>query len=245
LVIGAHPDDEILIAGGTLAACAAAGLPTAVVCLTRGEQGPIADPALATRATLGAVRLRELRAACAELDVSYVKCYQRQDGNLRWSDRNGIARQLAALVSSLRPDAVVTFGEDGLYYHPDHIAAYDIALRALRRLSEPPALYRSVWPKSLSDELGGELRRRGLSADLWDLEPEDFGTEDVASSFALDVRRFIAQKMSALRAHRTQLSSQHAFAALDWELAERFLGTEWFAPVRGEARRLWETLANA
>jgi N-acetyl-1-D-myo-inositol-2-amino-2-deoxy-alpha-D-glucopyranoside deacetylase len=186
-----------------------------------------------------------LRAACAELGVSYVKCYRRQDGNLRWSDRTGIARQLAALFSSLRPDAAVTFGEDGLYYHPDHIAAYDITLRALRRLPKPPALYRSVWPKELSYELGRELRRRGLSDDLWDLEPEDFGTEDIASSFALDVRRFIAQKLNALRAHRTQLSEQHAFATLDLELAERFLGIEWFAPVQGEAEWLWNALAHA
>ena len=44
LVVAAHPDDEVLIAGGTLAACAEAGHPTAVVCLTRGEQGPISDP---------------------------------------------------------------------------------------------------------------------------------------------------------------------------------------------------------
>jgi N-acetyl-1-D-myo-inositol-2-amino-2-deoxy-alpha-D-glucopyranoside deacetylase len=244
LVIGAHPDDEVLIAGGTLAACAAAGLSTAVVCLTRGEDGPIADPALATRETLGEVRLAELRAACAQLGVSFVKCYRRHDGSLPWSDRNAIARQLAAVVSSRRPDVVVTFGEDGLYYHPDHIATYQVTLRALSRLPEPPALLRSVWPKSVTHELGRELRRRGLSDDLWELAPEDFGTEDVGSSFAIDVRPFVDRKLSALRAHRTQLSKDHAFSALDFELAERFLGTEWFAPVQGEATWLLDALGG-
>jgi LmbE family N-acetylglucosaminyl deacetylase len=67
LVVTSHPDDEVLIAGGTLALCAAAGIETAVVCLTRGEQGPISEPSLATRGELATVRTRELGAACAEL----------------------------------------------------------------------------------------------------------------------------------------------------------------------------------
>jgi N-acetyl-1-D-myo-inositol-2-amino-2-deoxy-alpha-D-glucopyranoside deacetylase len=233
LVVTAHPDDEVLIAGGTLAACAEAGVFTAVVCLTRGEQGPIADPVLATRETLGEVRERELRSACAELSVGWVKCYRRPDGELRWSNLSAIARQLAAVFDTRRPDAVVTFGEDGLYYHPDHIAAGDLVCRAAARLTHPPALYRAVWPKPLMRELGAELRARGLSDDLWDLEPEDFGTDDLDGSFAVDVRRFAGQKLRALRAHRTQVSDGNALMALDAELAERFLGTEWFAPILG------------
>ena len=104
LVITAHPDDEVLIAGGTLAARAAAGEPTGVVCLTRGEQGPISDPALATREALGDVRLEELRAACARLGSELVRCYRRQDGNLSWSDGSAIVRQLAGAVTQRRPD---------------------------------------------------------------------------------------------------------------------------------------------
>jgi LmbE family N-acetylglucosaminyl deacetylase len=246
LVVTAHPDDEVLLAGGTLAAAAAANIPTGVVCLTRGEQGPIADPALATRATLGAVRVSELRSACDELGVRWVKCYRRQDGALRWSDYSGIARQLAALIEGRRPDAVITFGEDGLYYHPDHIATHDVTRRAIARLADPPELYRSVWPKPLMLELGGELRRRGLSDDLWDLEPEDFGTEDLDGSFAIDVRRFADRKLRALRAHRTQVPDSHAFMAFDPELVERFLGTEWFAPITASSDHgFLEALAGA
>ena len=185
LVVTAHPDDEVLIAGGTLAACAEAGHPTAVVCLTRGDQGPISDPALATPETLGRVRAAELEAACAELGVDWVKCYRRQDGNLLWSSRAGIVGQLERILRLRQPDAVVTFGEDGLYYHPDHIATYEFTLQAVQRLSDPPALYRSVWPKELMLSLGRELRRRGLSDDLWELEPEDFGTDDLNGSFAI------------------------------------------------------------
>jgi LmbE family N-acetylglucosaminyl deacetylase len=231
LVIGAHPDDEVLLAGGTLAACAAAGTPTGVVCLTRGEKGSIADPALATRQTLGDVRLQELRASCAELGVDYVKCWRRDDGNLKWSNRSAIIRQLAKLVEAHRPDAVITFGEDGLYYHPDHVAVHELTVRAVDRLGDPPALYRSVWPKALMRELERELRRRSLSSDLWELEPEEFGTDDVSGSFAIDVSPFVERKVLALMAHRTQMPDSNAFVVLPRRLLDRFLGTEWFAPI--------------
>jgi LmbE family N-acetylglucosaminyl deacetylase len=244
LVIGAHPDDEVLLAGGTLAACAAAGLQTGVVCLTRGELGPIADPGLATRETLAAVRLAELRASCAELGTSLVKCWRRQDGSLRWSDRSGIVRQLADLLSARRPEAVITFGEDGLYYHPDHIATYELVRGAVGRLPNPPALYRSVWPKAMMGSFGAELRRRGLSDDLWELRPEDFGTEDLDGSFAIDVRPFMQSKLAALRAHRTQVPEHHALAAIERGLAEQFLGTEWFAPINGASDWLPRTLGR-
>jgi N-acetyl-1-D-myo-inositol-2-amino-2-deoxy-alpha-D-glucopyranoside deacetylase len=232
-VIGAHPDDEVLLAGGTLAACAAAGRRTGVLCLTRGERGPIADPALATRKTLGRVRVEELRTSCAQLGVSYVKCWQRADGNLQWSNRSAIVRQIAALLDARRPEAVITFGEDGLYYHPDHLAVHELAVRAIHRLPDPPALYRSVWPKPLMGKLGRELRRREVPLDFWALEPEDFGTEDTSDSFAIDVTSFLDRKVGALMAHRTQVPDNHVFASLDRKLLHRFLGTEWFAPIRG------------
>jgi N-acetyl-1-D-myo-inositol-2-amino-2-deoxy-alpha-D-glucopyranoside deacetylase len=233
LVIAAHPDDEVLLAGGTLAACAAAGIDAGVVCLTRGELGPIANPQLATRQTLGDVRLGELRASCGELGATLVKCWRRPDGHLGWSGRSGIVRQLAHLLVARRPDAVITFGKDGLYYHPDHIATYELVRRAVERVPDPPALYRSVWPKSVMASLGTELRRRGLSDDLWEMAPEDFGTDDLDRSFAIDVRAFVEHKLAALRAHRTQVPDHHALAAIDQRLAERFLGTEWFAPLSG------------
>jgi LmbE family N-acetylglucosaminyl deacetylase len=245
LVITAHPDDEVLIAGGTLAACAEAGVETGVVCLTRGEHGPISDRKLATRKTLAAVRLGELQAACDELGVSFVKCYRRGDGNLPASDGGQIVRQLQRVIESKRPDAVITFGEDGMYWHPDHIATYEFVRRAVGRIGARPELYRSVWPEEMMIELVAELRRRGLATDLWDMPAEDFGTDDIDGSFALDVRRFVGAKLRALYAHRTQIPDDHALAAIDDDLAERFLGVERFAPLLGEGRWLREQIADA
>lgn len=247
LVVTAHPDDEVLIAGGTLAACATAGVPTAVVCLTRGEDGPIADPGLATRENLADVRAAELAAACTELGVEWVKCYRRQDGNLCWSDRAAIVRQLTRIIHELRPNAVITFGEDGLYYHPDHIAVYEFTLRAVAKVPHPPALYRSVWPSELMADLVYELDALGLPADLWDIEPEQFGVakEDRTGEIVLDVRTHAARKLGALRCHRTQLGPGHAFAALPDELFARFLGIERFVPVRTGADDGWLVKAVA
>lgn len=245
LVVTSHPDDEVLIAGGTLAACADRGLPTAVVCLTRGENGPIADPALATRETLAAVRLDELRAACAELGVQWVKCYRRQDGNLAWCDGAAVVRQLLGVIERLQPAAVITFGEDGLYYHPDHIATFRLTRRAIARAGKPPALYRSVWPPELMAELVEEMARRGLPAGLWDMAPEEFGAEELEGAFSLDLRVHAPRKLRALRCHRTQLGPGHAFSALPDDLAERFLGTELFALAGGDGDPLPEALEPA
>ena len=152
---------------------------------------------------------------------------------MRWADRSAIVRQLVGVFHAHRPKAVISFGEDGLYHHPDHIATYELVRRAVKRVPDPPALYRSVWPRAMMGSLGAELRRRGLSDDLWELAPEDFGTDDLDGSFAIDVRPFVQCKLAALRAHRTQVPDHHALAGIDQGLAERFLGTEWFAPLGG------------
>jgi N-acetyl-1-D-myo-inositol-2-amino-2-deoxy-alpha-D-glucopyranoside deacetylase len=230
VVVTAHPDDEALIAGGTLAACAAAGADTAVVCLTRGEEGPIADPALATRETLAKVREQELRASCAELGVKRLRCYRRADAHLAWSDGAAIARQLAGVLDELRPDAVITFWEDGLYWHPDHIATLDYTRRALDRLAVRPRLYCATWPDRLVADLAAALADAGLPASMWDIEPAAFGSDEdeMLGAAAVDVRPFVGRKLRALRCHRTQLAPGHALATIPEEVAERFLGIEWF-----------------
>jgi N-acetyl-1-D-myo-inositol-2-amino-2-deoxy-alpha-D-glucopyranoside deacetylase len=162
-----------------------------------------------------------------------LKCYRRQDGNLRWSDGGAIVRQLEQLMRAWRPAAVITFGEDGLYYHPDHIATYKFTRRAVDRLADPPLLYRSIWPRALTGELVSELIRLGMPTDLWNIEPETFGVDDDARAdeIELDVSPFARRKLCALRCHRTQLGPRHAFTALPEELVERYLGIERFAPV--------------
>lgn len=238
VAVVAHPDDESLIAGGTLALAARAGVSTGVVSMTAGEHGPIADPTLGARERLGEVRAGELTRAAAVLSLDWVTCLSYPDGELPWVDHEAAAAELAARLAPRGPDAVLTFGEDGLYGHPDHTAAAEIAARAAQRLTGPVEIYEAAWPRGLLTRLAAAAAQRGLSNGLWGIEPEAFGSERPAN-LIIDVRAVLAEKLAALRCHRTQLAGDHLLAALPFDLAERFLGSEpWRGPSGGRLREL-------
>jgi LmbE family N-acetylglucosaminyl deacetylase len=122
LAVFAHPDDECFCAGGTLARYVAAGAELLVVSATRGDAGQIHDARAATRRTLGAVRERELQQACRQLGVQQAMCLDYGDGTLSSLDQGLLERDIVGIIRAFRPDVVITFGEDGAYGHPDHIA---------------------------------------------------------------------------------------------------------------------------
>lgn len=130
LGVFAHPDDEAFAAGGTLAKYAAQGAEAMVYSATRGQAGQIRDASAATRHTLGAVREQELRRACAILGVRQVRCDDYLDGALGDTAVDVLAGAVAAIIRDFRPDAVITFGEDGAYGHPDHVTISAATTRA-------------------------------------------------------------------------------------------------------------------
>lgn len=151
LGVFAHPDDEVFCVGGSLAKYAAAGSEAMVVSATRGEAGQIRDAEVATRRTLGTVREQELRAACAALGVRQVRCLDYLDGNLEEAERGELVTAVAEIINEFRPDVVVTFGPDGAYGHPDHIAISDATTEAFDAVLEAGSsrrLYHSHFPRS-------------------------------------------------------------------------------------------------
>ncbi|MGE3579347.1 MAG: PIG-L deacetylase family protein, partial [Vicinamibacterales bacterium] len=139
LAVFAHPDDESITCGGLLAACSAGGARVALLCLTRGEAGPGAGK---TAVPLGRVRTEELAAAAGTLGIADVALLDHPDGMLPWTDASTIERDIREAMTRLRPDVVVTFGADGLYWHPDHIAVHERVTAAVRSLGDAaPALY--------------------------------------------------------------------------------------------------------
>jgi LmbE family N-acetylglucosaminyl deacetylase len=122
LAVFAHPDDETICAGGTLAKYASAGAEVRVVSLTKGGAGQIRDAGAATRATLTAAREREFHAAGKELGLTETRCLDYQDGELPHLDRQVLVELASRLLAELDPDVVITFGPDGFSGHPDHVA---------------------------------------------------------------------------------------------------------------------------
>jgi len=168
LGVFAHPDDEVFCVGGTLAQWAAAGCETMIISATQGEAGQIQDAHTASRATLGAVRERELRAACARLGVQRVACLDYGDGALAEVDGATLAGHVATFIRDFQPDVVVTFGPDGGYGHPDHIAISTATTQACQLVAcedgWAPQLYYSAFPRQhglLCHRLAHWLTTRG------------------------------------------------------------------------------------
>ena len=130
LGVFAHPDDEVFVAGGTLAKYAARGAEAMVLSATRGQAGQIRDARAATRHTLGSVREQELRRACAILGVQHVVCHDYMDGGLQEADFDVLVGSVADAIRDFQPHVVITFGEDGAYGHPDHVTISAATRRA-------------------------------------------------------------------------------------------------------------------
>ena len=225
LGVFAHPDDESVLAGGVLVAAAAAGADVTVVCATRGESGPIAGGIDATPETLGEVREAELRAACAELGVGTVECLGLPDGSLE-DVAEQLASEVARLLATVRPDAVVTVGPEGLYWHQDHVAVHGAVATALVGARRRPGIYQLVWPHGWMSDLVAAMRGRGLAPNLWGLHPESWGSDPDANTVALDVRAHLDAKLHAIGCHASQLPPDHLFRIVPRDLAEAYLGRE-------------------
>jgi LmbE family N-acetylglucosaminyl deacetylase len=156
LGVFAHPDDEVFCAGGALARYTSQGAEAMVVSVTRGQSGQIRDARAATRRTIGEVREAELRRACTQLGVQHVRCLDYVDGTLAELAPEVLEREVTGLLREFQPHVVITWGSDGGYGHPDHIAIGAATTRACVRFDQPPRLYHSIFRRSdllLSDRL--------------------------------------------------------------------------------------------
>jgi LmbE family N-acetylglucosaminyl deacetylase len=233
LAVFAHPDDESLLAGGVLAACAAAGLRVAIVSMTRGERGPT-ETAGGDR-PLGEIRAGELRAAAHALGASAAECLDYPDGELPDVDEERASHALATVLERERPKAVLSFSEEGMYWHPDHLAVSRFLIAAIELLGkngEPIWVYGATWPEGHAGRLVSLARDRGLAADLWGIAPDAFGAPADSITTALDVRPFLPEKLAALHCYASQIGPSHLLSALPDDLAEQFLGREYFVRLR-------------
>jgi len=181
LAIFAHPDDETLCAGGTLAKYASTGADVRVVSLTRGGAGQIRDAGAATRATLAAAREREFHAAGKELGLTETRCLDYPDGELPHVDPQVLVELASRLLDELDPDVVITFGPAGFSGHPDHVAvgaAVSAACYA-RQSSSPVRLFHCHRPQSRM------LLRDRLAAWVVEMTTRFEGTNDFVHAMSV------------------------------------------------------------
>jgi LmbE family N-acetylglucosaminyl deacetylase len=232
LAVFAHPDDESLACGGTIARLSDAGVRVVLLCASRGRKGTISDPGLVGDADLGCVREQELREAARVLGVARVDILDHPDGDLYWANIPQFQAEIADAIVDCRADTVITFGEDGLYWHPDHIGVYERTLDAVLTLGDAaPSLYYVTMPKGIMREIVDAAAAKGWAAPSsgpWAIVPDAFGLLARPPSLVIDVSPWVPRKIAAVLCHRTQMGVDNPFARVDPAAARRLLGFEQF-----------------
>ena len=261
LLVHAHPDDESLWTGGTIARYAARGVEVTVVTCTLGEQGEIIPDNLAELAAdaadqLGGYRVGELRSACAALRVTDHRFLGAMG---RWRDsgmageaandhprafaRGSFDEQTEALrdvITEVKPQVVVSYDANGGYGHPDHIRAHEITMAAARGNSDVHRVFHTVQSRDATDsgvaalaDVPGVPFRLPKPGDLA-VVPDDVITT------VIDIADHLPAKLRALRAHATQISvwqddAGHGAFSLSNNLAHPVVAREHYVLAGGPA----------
>ncbi|MBW2145953.1 MAG: PIG-L family deacetylase [Deltaproteobacteria bacterium] len=217
LALFAHPDDEGII-GGTLAFSAAEGHPVTLICLTRGQAGKSSYPAITTPEALAHLRKKELQEACRILGVSDLRHWDYMDGRLDRADANEVVGRIVEVMREVRPEVVITFGPEGIYGHPDHLAAHRLVREAYYAAGDPRRypqhldaghyahqvrkLYYVAFPKSFFE--GPNPRRRSRTMEINGVTYYFHAIDDEEISTVVDVSAFTERKIDAYCAHQSQ-----------------------------------------
>lgn len=265
LLVHAHPDDESIETGATMARYAAQGAAVTLVTCTLGELGEIIPPGLAHLAAdqqdrLGEHRIGELAAACAALGVSD---HRFLGGAGRWRDSGMMglasndapgcfwradvgeaATELAEVIRDVRPQVLVTYDSNGFYGHPDHIQAHRVSVRAVAIAAtgrEPwrvAKFYATAMPRSaLAEAIRLGPGRPARFSEVASVADLPFGVADEEVTTGIDGSGYLAAKTAALRAHATQIAVEGPYYALSDRVGQRISGHEYYTLLGGRGAR--------
>jgi LmbE family N-acetylglucosaminyl deacetylase len=233
----AHPDDEVLLTGGTLARIAAEGHRVVIVVATAGEAGLT----VTGHHDLGDRRMAELRASADQLGCARVVCLGYADSGMTGPatdlgfstiDIDEAGHALAAILAEERADVLTTYDPVGGYGHRDHVHVHKVGARAAELAGTPVVLEATVDRAALQRALRlfGRLRRL----------PPDFSAEGFDTAYSapatlthkVDVRRYCRPKRAAMAAHVSQGDAADRTLALCLRLPGPIFrlafGREWF-----------------
>jgi LmbE family N-acetylglucosaminyl deacetylase len=236
----AHPDDEAIATGGTMARAAAAGHRVVLVTATGGECGEVAEGVLRPGESLAERRAQELAEAARILGVARTELLGYRDSGMVgtpanedpecfWrADLEEAAARLAAILVEERPDVLTIYDERGNYGHPDHIQVHRVGVRA-GELAGVPRVYEATVNRDEMARLLSEAKAQGLS-DLPDIEGVDFdmGLPESELTTRIDVSSLLEVKRAALMAHASQLPEGSFFRKMPPEAFAAAFGTEWY-----------------
>ena len=236
MAVLAHPDDESLGVGGTLAKYASEGIETFLLTATRGDAGRYRDhrPGDAQHPgpmALGNIREGELRAAASVLGVPDVALLDYRDQQL---DRANPQEVVAAIVQHLRrvqPNVVITFGPDGAYGHPDHIAICQFTTAAVVAAADPTIskLYYIAWPESAWAAYQSAFKK--LTSTVDGVERQVVPWPDWEITTAIDTRQFCQTVWRAISCHESQMAAYTRLQHLSPEHQEAIWGVQSFYRV--------------
>lgn len=260
MAVLAHPDDESLGVGGTLAKYAAEGVDVFLVTATRGDGGRFyghrrGEARHPGSLAVGNIRETELRSAAAALGVREVSMLDYHDPDLDRADPREAVGRIAAHLRRLRPDVVVTFGPDGAYGHPDHVAISQFTTAAIVAAADagfvieeaaakaPPhsvsKLYYLAWPQSTWNVYQAAVRT--LSANVDGVERHATPWPDWAITTVIDTTDVWPTVWRAVSCHQSQLAAYQRLCDLPPEQHRTLWGTQSFyrafSIVNGGRRR--------
>lgn len=254
LAVHAHPDDESITMGGTLARYADSGVAVTLVTATLGEEGEVIGEELqglvSDRADqLGGYRYTELRAACAALGIidrrllggigafrdsgmagtasaAHPRAFNQAGAG--GPDHERAVQALVAVIQETRPQVLLTYAADGGYGHPDHIAAHQVAAAAAH--GRVDRVLAAVRPRSTA---GTALAALPVPTGYRRGEPADLGYLADEYDVAVDVMAWVDRRRAALAAHATQLQLIEGGFALSNLIAQPTFDVECFALMAG------------
>jgi LmbE family N-acetylglucosaminyl deacetylase len=250
----AHPDDEAIATGGTMARAAAEGHRVVLVVATDGAFGEVPDD-LADGETLADRRRRETVGSAAALGIHrVVELGYRDSGMTGWdgnsdpasfwqADVDEAATRLADVLREEDADVVTIYDWHGGYGHPDHIQVHRVGKRAAQQVADDlpnlrvleSTMNRDEMRRGLemAKEMGADFGPDGDDGDDFDPDgPMDdgnpMGTPASEITLGVDVSEFVEQKRAALTAHRSQVTDQSFFLQMPSEMFAHAFGREWF-----------------
>jgi LmbE family N-acetylglucosaminyl deacetylase len=202
LSVWAHPDDETYLSGGVMAACAAAGGRVVCVSATAGEHGT-AHPSSWPPARLAARRRAEFAAAMEILGVREHHVLGFEDGTLEAVAARVGTESIVELIDDVRPDTILTFGPDGMTYHPDHLAVGRWTTAAWQQAGGRGRLLHATATRKHYARFGGIYEEWQMY--MTDERPTGHATEQLALRLVLDGAA-LDRKLEALAVITSQTS---------------------------------------